>query len=74
MTSNALHCLDISEDVLDGIHPHIIPKSENYKNDKKSEGGEKYHGIPADILDGIHQKVQSLKLSTEAIKTRKPAA
>ena len=73
MTSNTLHCLDLSEDILNGIHPHNNPESEDIKDAKKSKGEETYHGIPKNILDGIHPKVQSLQLSTEAIKTRKPA-
>ena len=35
MTSNTLHCLKISEDILSGIHPHNNPESEDIKDAKK---------------------------------------
>ena len=70
MTSGTVHCIDLSEDILIGIHPENTAESGHNKYMKKNEGTENYYGVPEAILDGIHPQVQSSKLSDEAVKIR----
>ena len=70
MTSNTVHCIDLSEDILNGIHPDNTAESGDNKNMKINEGKENYYGVPEAILNGIHPHVQSSKLSDEAFITR----
>ena len=54
MSSYTFKNLNISDDILDGIHPKTTePDDQNKANTR-----ENYYGIPADILDGIHPKVE----------------
>ena len=56
MSSNTRHCIEISEDILKGIHPNTT-EAVDKKNVNKSQNN--YLGIPEDILDGIHPRVQA---------------
>ena len=56
MSSNTRHCIEISEDILKGIHPNTT-EAVDKKNVSKRQND--YLGIPEDILDGIHPKVQA---------------
>ena len=71
MSSNTVHCVDISEEILNGIHPNtneLLDKKTCNKNRRQKN----YFGIPEDILDGIHPKVETQHLSDdEDVKTKK---
>ena len=52
MSSNTFKTHNISDDILDGIHP----KTTKPNDQKKANTRANYYGIPADILDGIYPK------------------
>ena len=56
MSSNTRHCIEISEDILKGIHPNTT-EAVDKKNVNKRQND--YFGMPEDILNGIHSKVQA---------------
>ena len=57
MSSNSVHSIEISEEILNGIHPNTT-EAVDKKNCNERRGQNKYFGIPEDILDGIHPKIQ----------------
>ena len=65
MSSNTVHSIDISEEILKGIHPNTAEAAEK-KNCNKKKTQNNYYGIPEDVLDGIHPKVQGQHQSTNA--------
>ena len=57
MSSNTSFSLNITGNILNGIHPNT--KELESKNKEGSNTKPGYFGIPEHILDGIHPKVQT---------------
>ena len=67
MSLNNSSSVEISADILSGIHPNT--KEAKNKNEAGSIDCKLgYFGIPENILDGIHPKVQTYQSSTEHAK------
>ena len=54
MSSNTVMNLNLSDAILDGIHPKTTKPDDHKKGNTK----EHYYGMPAEILDGIYPKVE----------------
>ena len=71
MSSGTSFSVNISADILNGIHPNTQGQGNKEQGKRTPSSKEDYFGVPEDILDGIHPNIKTTQDSSEDTKYKK---